>query len=353
MINITINGNSVQLKNGSTVNDLLSSKILRLEKYDVRVLLNKVNLSTEHFYKEIPNSSVIDIKIGPKTGLNLGPFKSYVYNVLFLFKRLKKILDFSLTKVYFYTLLTPFYIHKNPSIKFYTPNAIVLSRSRAMLSSEVDTIKWIDSFDKDAVFVDIGANIGTYSLYAGSCVNKVISIEPLWSNYSVLCDNILLNDLADKIIPLNIALSDTIKIESLQCSSVKAGASHNSIDSASFQSEMIKVKSKVNVMCDTLDNVWETFNLPIPSHVKIDVDGIEERVIYGGEWLLKKHNVQSILVECSILESNSIDNIINFLSSLNFKLDAVSGVSMNTINFSKLTSSRGACGTINLIFVRS
>ncbi len=249
-------------------------------------------------------------------------------------------------------LFTPYYAQKKYNLKFYTPNVKVLGRSKGMLSSEPDTIEWINSFNKSDVFLDIGANIGTYSMYAGSRGNQVISVEPLWTNYSVLCDNIIANNFADKIVPLNIALTDRVKIENLSISSIDSGSSHNSIDSKVSQSAMINIESILKVLGNTIDNMWELYDLPVPNHIKIDVDGIEERVVYGGRYLFEKHEVRSILVECSLLEVDSCNNIINFFSSIGFRLELVSGIRMNFVDIRKLNGCRGSGGTLNLIFFK-
>jgi hypothetical protein len=51
-------------------------------------------------------------------------------------------------------------------IKLFTPGEIPLWRANTLLTKEPDTIEWINSFEKEDVFWDIGANNGNYSLYA-------------------------------------------------------------------------------------------------------------------------------------------------------------------------------------------
>jgi hypothetical protein len=49
---------------------------------------------------------------------------------------------------------------------FYTPSQLLISRAESLLRKEEDTIQWIDGFETGAVFWDVGANVGVYSLYA-------------------------------------------------------------------------------------------------------------------------------------------------------------------------------------------
>jgi FkbM family methyltransferase len=95
------------------------------------------------------------------------------------------------------------------------------------------------SYDK-AVFLDIGANIGTHSLYAleSKLFRRVISIEPEASNFSLLVQNLRINgfDASDAV---NMALSDEVGTGFLSVSRdnygdhrvVKDAREHSSIES--------------------------------------------------------------------------------------------------------------------------
>lgn len=61
---------------------------------------------------------------------------------------------------------------------------------------------------KGSVVIDVGANIGVFSLYAASCgARKVYAFEPSAEAYRVLCENIHVNKLTDVVIPINRAMS--------------------------------------------------------------------------------------------------------------------------------------------------
>lgn len=61
---------------------------------------------------------------------------------------------------------------------------------------------------KDIVVIDIGANIGTFALFAASCgAKKVYAVEPSREAFQVLCRNIESNNLEEVIVPLNKAAS--------------------------------------------------------------------------------------------------------------------------------------------------
>ena len=39
------------------------------------------------------------------------------------------------------------------------------TRYKTMFTKEIDTINWIDNFENEKIFWDIGANVGIYSIY--------------------------------------------------------------------------------------------------------------------------------------------------------------------------------------------
>ena len=57
---------------------------------------------------------------------------------------------------------------KHHKLKISTPNLITTTRAKTFSSKEPDTLIWIDGFNENSIFFDIGANIGLYSLYTAS-----------------------------------------------------------------------------------------------------------------------------------------------------------------------------------------
>ncbi|MBK2297092.1 FkbM family methyltransferase [Francisella philomiragia] len=69
-----------------------------------------------------------------------------------------------------------------------------------------------------SLFVDIGSNIGTHTIYAvkKAGYNNAISYEPEFKNFSLLLANIKLNSLNEKVSVYNYALSDCVNEEQLE-----------------------------------------------------------------------------------------------------------------------------------------
>ena len=93
--------------------------------------------------------------------------------------------------------------------KVFAPNDILKFRADSFLSKEPTTIDWIRGLEKDSVVVDVGANIGIYTIpLALFHVKKVIAIEPEIRSYSMLLNNLELNGIPDhKVEALPIAIS--------------------------------------------------------------------------------------------------------------------------------------------------
>ena len=77
----------------------------------------------------------------------------------------------------------------------------------------------------------------------------------------------------------------------------------------------------------SIDRYCEIFSPPRPDHVKLDVDGIEERILRGGRATLAS-SVKSVLVEVDGDEKEDRAlRIREFLNELNFQEDAISSES--------------------------
>ena len=143
---------------------------------------------------------------------------------------------------------------KDKTIKFANvkgQKTYIKNRMDRIMSKEPETIKWINSFTKDSVFFDVGANIGIYTLYSAVMrENTVYSFEPHVKNmHEGVADN-------------------------------KVGQRGNYYHGCT---EM------------HLDYLVGKGILPQPTHIKIDVDGFEDRVIKGSYATIQK--CKSVLIE--------------------------------------------------------
>jgi FkbM family methyltransferase len=110
-------------------------------------------------------------------------------------------------------------------LHFMTPTPLLQARASSMLSKEPDTCAWIDSFELDDVFWDVGANVGVFCLYAARRRGvRVLAFEPSADNYVVLCRNVEANSLDALVVPYCIALAGATELGVLNSPSREMGA---------------------------------------------------------------------------------------------------------------------------------
>ena len=210
------------------------------------------------------------------------------------------------------------------SYKISTPNVLNLYRAKTYFKKEPDMIEWIDNMPDDSVLMDIGANIGLYSIYAAKKgIKKIISIEPESQNYALLNKNIYLNGLSNQISALNIGMSDETKLATLFIPKFEAGAALHNLDiNEDWKKNEFEPDFKQSVISFSLDNFLNTYKDNFPTHLKIDVDGIERKIINGSQKTLKNPKLKEIIIELNtelkddleiieILKNNGFNEVSN------------------------------------------
>lgn len=184
------------------------------------------------------------------------------------------------------------------TIKYECVSLVTLWRAKTLLTKEPDTIEWIDSFSNGELLYDIGANVGIYSIYAASKGVTVIAFEPESQNYAQLNRNIFLNQFQNRITGLGIAVGQSSAIDNLYLSTFTVGGAINNLGSSvNYNHQPMESAFKQGVMSISLDDLIEKYNLPIPNHIKIDVDGLESDIIFGAKKTLSHVELKSVLVE--------------------------------------------------------
>ena len=151
------------------------------------------------------------------------------------------------------------------------------------------------------IFLDIGSNIGIWSLYVSRLVGplgRVIAVEPNPKTLTILHRNLERNhELGRTVTVVPIAISNFSGISKLE-STDYLGTSHLINDSRTKDSSAIEAES---VQVDTLDHLILTLKTH-PTFVKCDVEGFEAFVIEGGKEYLKSIKPR-FLLEISGIQS--------------------------------------------------
>jgi FkbM family methyltransferase len=142
---------------------------------------------------------------------------------------------------------------------------------------------------REDLFVDVGANIGSYTVLAGAVVGaRCISFEPLPDTYRHLQRNICLNDIKERVQALNIGIGreDGVLRFTVGLDTVNHVANRDEIDHGTTLE--VRAASLDNALCDVL-----------PKLIKIDVEGFEAEVIAGADRILSNDNLDAVIMELS------------------------------------------------------
>lgn len=186
---------------------------------------------------------------------------------------------------------------------------------------ERETCAWIETFPQDAVFWDIGANIGTFALLAAQRKITTYAFEPHPANYLNLVQNIAQNQFSDHLAAFPIALHDHTTIAPLHLSDLEVGMAWNSFSDTNTS---IQRSCKLHAIGFSIDEFIQRFELPIPTHIKMDVDGNELKILAGAKNTLANPTLRELLVEIDADEQGEDGNTIkNMLINAGFHIESV------------------------------
>ena len=174
----------------------------------------------------------------------------------------------------------------------------VASAAENFFKDEPETLKWIDTFKEGQIFFDVGAGIGVYSLYAALIPSvRVYSFEPNGMSFGLLVEHIRINGMSRKISPFCIALGQKIEKEWLLFNQALEGAGGSSFSTEFYRRHGRDREPSFSqaILSFSLDGFLEIFSINPPDHIKIDVDGLEPKILSGARLALS--HAESIMLE--------------------------------------------------------
>lgn len=190
-------------------------------------------------------------------------------------------------------------------------------RVKTLYTKEKDTIAWIDSMSPGETFVDVGANIGIYTIYAAKRGLKVFAFEPEGQNYALLTRSIIVNEM--DVNAYCVALSDEFKADSLYLSAFIPGGSCHT-----FGEDLDHQLTKKERPAGTLKQGCIALPLDMleikADHIKVDVDGLEHKVIAGASRTIQ--NAKSVLLEIN-RNLSPHNELVSLMQAVGFQYDPV------------------------------
>ncbi|MFV8819147.1 FkbM family methyltransferase [Haliea sp. E17] len=139
---------------------------------------------------------------------------------------------------------------------------------------------------KEDIFVDVGANVGSYSLLAGAVIGaRGFAFEPVPTTHRRLVENLRLNHIETRVNHPCLGMSDNP-------GKLLFTSDQDTVNHALTEHE--KEVNVIEVKVSTLDDILTGED---PSFVKIDVEGFEMSVLRGATQLLARPSLHSVIME--------------------------------------------------------
>lgn len=239
------------------------------------------------------------------------------------------------------------------SYKFEADSFEAYQRGRSFLKKEPQTIEWLrKTLRPSDVFLDIGANVGIFSIFAGKHIGPeghVYACEPHLPTAAQLLQNIGVNDLGDRVSVLSIAASGSDGFAPFLYKRWRQGASGSQLAVEGGPGMARAVGSELKAAL-TVDTMVERGVIRPPHLIKIDTDGIEIPITRGMEKLLRSsQRPRSLLIE---IQEGEYEPQVAFMAGCGYRLQAThpvgkwkrkleAGASLNQIAFNALFAPQG------------
>jgi FkbM family methyltransferase len=192
---------------------------------------------------------------------------------------------------------------------------------------------------EEDLFVDVGANVGSYSILACSAVGATgIAFEPVPSTFNRLVENMRLNHLEEKVTCIN-------KGVGAQQGNITFTSDSDTTNHALAVGE--HCDNAVNVEVTPLDTVLHSES---PALVKIDVEGYETPVLEGAQEILRKQSIYSVIMELNGSGNRygyDESKILDMMFDYNFKTYSYNPMDRTLINLEGKNLNSG-----NTLFIR-
>lgn len=187
-------------------------------------------------------------------------------------------------------------------------------------TKEPETVAWLNQMPEGKVLWDIGANVGTYSLYAAQQKGmRVLAFEPHYANFFALNENIRLSQATSLIQAYCTAFDSKEGLSGFHAPHTSIGGSGSNLGSPvdhrdiGFNAQFVQGGLGISV-----DKFTDLFNPFLPTAIKIDVDGLELEILQGATSLLKDSELQFLSIELNDGLEKKRDKAVQILNDSGF-----------------------------------
>lgn len=168
---------------------------------------------------------------------------------------------------------------------------------------------------KDATILDVGANIGLFSLYAKDYAKQVYALEPSIQHFSAMSMMLEWNEIRN-VYPLKLALSN------------KNGEStfyHNSnVTMFSLRPEVNGLPNESEAV-QTLDmeTLCKTYDIGTIDFMKLDVEGSEVEILASESFEKVVPRIKAMVMEYHTWSQVNPQQVVNMLRDYGFKVEQI------------------------------
>lgn len=173
---------------------------------------------------------------------------------------------------------------------------------------------------EDGVFIDVGANVGTYTITLGKVFSHTVAFEPLLNTYNIMCGNVAIHGLSDKTTLINCALLDSDKEVFMHGYDILGSLTHITEQNTDIINDNLKTSIGYEYSKKIYTKTLDSFNIKNVKLIKIDVEGNELSVLKGAEKTLKQSNYPMLILESWTIGKDDNDELKQYKENLRKEL---------------------------------
>ena len=213
---------------------------------------------------------------------------------------------------------------ENVSFTLPCTNWITHFRWYLFKNKEEEVRHYINNYVREGdKFFDVGANIGVFSIYTARRYDNIscYCFEPEYSNLNILKENIVANNITNKVNIYSVAVGNFVGLSRLNLQDFTSGsAAHTeSKEPIGMTHEGYPVVWSEGIVSVSLDYICEQLDV-FPNALKIDTDGNEDKVLEGAAKTLCDKRLRSLVIEMPD-ENEKGKYCCEILNRANFYLD--------------------------------
>ncbi len=225
-----------------------------------------------------------------------------INNIAKFFSKILSINNYFINEIYQNIDLKNYINFEGKKIYFKTGHNRLNWRVKSFNTEEPIMTDWLKSFKENDIFLDIGANVGIYTLPAITKCKFTYASELDIKNNAILFENLIINKFQNKCLIINFGMSDKNNIEEIYYRENSIGDALQSVGREQIIPTNKKSPFQIKQFLFSLDYIFESFKLEYPTKIKIDVDGNEKKVFDGGKKVIL--NAKEIYYEDNDLDED-------------------------------------------------